>query len=95
MGPCLLDNVLHVFHALRALRPCDPHNGAMIGQCIREIQKAQMFFSSELVFCFFFSADLCCHSKISGCDAFCDVHEDEDMDEDVDEELGILVVGYD
>ena len=32
----LLDNVLH---ALRALRPCDPCNGAMIGQCIREIQK--------------------------------------------------------
>ena len=37
-GPAwdLLENVLH---ALQALRPCDPRNGAINGQCIREIQK--------------------------------------------------------
>ena len=35
LGPSgLLDFDLH---ALRALRPCDPCNGAMIGQCVREI----------------------------------------------------------
>ena len=37
LGPSgLLDNVLH---ALRALRPCDPRNGAMY---IREIQSSEI-----------------------------------------------------
>ena len=38
-------NIDNLLHALWALRPCDPRNGAMIGQCIREIQKiTEMFF---------------------------------------------------
>ena len=36
-----LDTALH---ALRPLRPCDPRNGAFIGQCMKEIKKSQIYF---------------------------------------------------
>ena len=45
LGPSgLLDNVLY---ALPALRPCDPRNGAMMEQCVREIP------NHRNIFCFF------------------------------------------
>ena len=85
-GPSgLLDNILH---SLRALRPCDLRNSAMMGQCLREIQKNHREIQKrsqrnpKCSFCFIF---LC--SEISALGGFCDV---QDVYE---EELGILVVG--
>ena len=52
LGSCplgLLDNVL------QALRPCDPRNGAMIGQCIRDFFCNQFWFDFILFYYYFVS----------------------------------------
>ena len=48
LGPSgLLDNVLH---ALRVLRPCDPRNSAMMGQCILGLLFFEIFSYFFLLF---------------------------------------------
>ena len=60
LGPSgLLDNV---HHALRALRPCDPRNSAMMGQCVRDffvVDCFQIVFIFFIIFFYFVVVDFC------------------------------------